>query len=54
MTHDKNTKETKEKPPAGHCPECGTKFKRCPFCGSQYCPECEPYHLEECRDAARG
>lgn len=44
--------KTKESIP-GHCPECGAKLRRCHLCGSMYCPECDQYHVEECRDTVR-
>jgi hypothetical protein len=33
----------------GVCATCGAKQKRCHGCGQLYCPECDQYHLEECR-----
>lgn len=40
-------------PAPGYC-RCGTKKKVCAMCGSQYCPKCDEYHLENCRDQMKG
>ena len=36
-----------------YCAVCGTVKKHCHVCREDYCPECDPYHLDACRDYGR-